>query len=90
MESFLRGGWLGKGPGEGTVKRILPDSHTDFILAVDGGGVRHLVLHGRSSLLFAFIVLRGLWHALTQEDPFCRFATAGLDVAVRPADPRST
>src|SRR5689334_3784509 len=26
--SFLRGGWFGLGPGEGTVKRILPDSHT--------------------------------------------------------------
>jgi cell division protein FtsW len=23
-------------------------------------------------------VLRGLWHALKLEDPFCRFATAGL------------
>ena len=34
MESFSRGGWLGRGPGEGTVKRILPDAHTDFIFAV--------------------------------------------------------
>src|SRR5262245_51683844 len=34
VESFLRGGWLGRGPGEGTVKRILPESHTDFIFAV--------------------------------------------------------
>ena len=34
MESFVRGGWLGQGPGEGTVKRILPDAHTDFIFAV--------------------------------------------------------
>ena len=34
VESFVRGGWFGQGPGEGTVKRILPDSHTDFIFAV--------------------------------------------------------
>ncbi|MDQ2955335.1 MAG: FtsW/RodA/SpoVE family cell cycle protein, partial [Pseudomonadota bacterium] len=34
VESFLRGGWFGRGPGEGTVKRILPDSHADFIFAV--------------------------------------------------------
>ena len=34
MESFAQGGWLGNGPGEGTVKRILPDAHTDFIFAV--------------------------------------------------------
>jgi len=26
IESFTRGGWFGLGPGEGTVKRILPDS----------------------------------------------------------------
>src|SRR5207302_11490428 len=27
LESFMRGGWLGRGPGEGTVKRILPEAH---------------------------------------------------------------
>jgi cell division protein FtsW len=26
--------WFGQGPGEGTVKRILPDSHTDFVFSV--------------------------------------------------------
>src|SRR5215468_10539032 len=34
LESFQRGGWFGRGPGEGTVKRILPESHTDFVFAV--------------------------------------------------------
>ena len=34
LDSILRGGWFGAGPGEGTVKRILPDAHTDFIFAV--------------------------------------------------------
>src|SRR5690606_1548302 len=28
-EAMIRGGWFGQGPGEGTIKRILPDSHTD-------------------------------------------------------------
>jgi len=27
---------------------------------------------------FCFIVVRGLWLALRNEDPFCRFAAAGL------------
>src|SRR5690606_25841322 len=36
IESFMRGGWLGRGPGEGTVKRILPDGHADFIFAEIG------------------------------------------------------
>ena len=36
LETIKAGRWLGKGPGEGTVKRILPDAHTDFIFAVTG------------------------------------------------------
>ncbi len=77
LDSFLSGGWFGKGPGEGTVKRILPDAHTDFIFAVTGeefGIAACLVI----AALFAFIVLRGLVIASRNEDPFCRFAAAGL------------
>jgi cell division protein FtsW len=77
MESFISGGWLGKGPGEGTLKRILPDSHTDFIFAVTGEEFGVLFCIG-IVLLFAFIVLRVLWLASKNEDPFCRFAAAGL------------
>ena len=79
VESFLRGGWFGRGPGEGTVKRILPESHTDFIFAVaaeEFGIVLCLFLLA----LFAFIVLRALTHALRSEDPFRRFAMAGLAI----------
>jgi cell division protein FtsW len=79
LESFARGGWLGRGPGEGTVKRILPESHTDFVFAVaaeEFGIVLCLVLLS----LFAFIVIRALTRALRDEDPFCRFATAGLAI----------
>ncbi|MFZ9500443.1 MAG: FtsW/RodA/SpoVE family cell cycle protein [Beijerinckiaceae bacterium] len=77
VESFVQGGWLGKGPGEGSLKRILPDSHTDFIFAVTGeefGILASLTL----MLVFAFIVLRGFLVASRNEDSFCRFATAGL------------
>jgi cell division protein FtsW len=79
LESFARGGWLGKGPGEGTVKRILPESHTDFVFAVaaeEFGIVLCLILLA----LFAFIVIRALRHAISDEDPFTRFATAGLAI----------
>jgi cell division protein FtsW len=34
LESYLEGGFWGKGPGEGTVKYQLPDAHTDFIFPV--------------------------------------------------------
>jgi cell division protein FtsW len=77
MESFLSGGWFGKGPGEGTVKRILPDAHTDFIFAVTGeefGIIACLLLLA----LFGLIVMRGLHHALREDDGFVRLATAGL------------
>jgi cell division protein FtsW len=77
LDSFLSGGWFGKGPGEGTVKRILPDAHTDFIFAVTGEefGVAACLL---IVAIFTFIVLRGLLSAARNEDPFCRFAAAGL------------
>jgi cell division protein FtsW len=77
IESFMRGGWLGKGPGEGTMKRILPDGHADFIFAVaaeEFGIVLCLILVA----LFSFVVIRGLWHASREEDPFVRLAIAGI------------
>ena len=77
LESFIAGSWFGKGPGEGTVKRILPDSHTDFIFAVIGEEFGVIVCIALA-MLFAFIVVRGLFSAARNEDPFCRFATAGL------------
>ena len=77
LESFVRGGWFGRGPGEGTVKRILPDGHADFIFAVaaeEFGIALCLIVVG----LFAFVVLRALFHALRDEEPFGRLAVAGL------------
>ena len=79
VESFFRGGWFGQGPGEGVVKRILPESHTDFVFAVaaeEFGIVLCLLLLA----LFAFIVLRGLRHAVRCDEPFRRFALAGLSI----------
>ena len=59
MKSFSEGGFLGRGPGEGTIKTALPDAHTDFIFAVvaeEYGVIACLVLLG----LFAFVVMRAL------------------------------
>ncbi|MBS4003927.1 MAG: putative lipid II flippase FtsW [Afipia sp.] len=79
MEAFTHGGWFGQGPGEGTVKRILPDSHTDFVFAVaaeEFGIILCLALLA----LFAFIVIRALSRAYASEDMFARFAAAGLAI----------
>jgi cell division protein FtsW len=78
-ESFMRGGWFGTGPGEGTVKRLLPESHADFVFAVaaeEFGLVLCLVLVA----LFAFIVVRALLRAMRNDDPFARFGAAGLAI----------
>ncbi len=81
-EAIIRGGWWGQGPGEGSVKRILPDSHTDFIFSVaaeEFGIVLCFLIVG----LFAFIVLKGLRIALKEEeDDFTRFAIAGLVIVM--------
>ncbi len=79
LESFVRGGWFGRGPGEGTLKRTLPEGHTDFIFAVaaeEFGIVMCLML----AALFAFIVIRALARAMRNEDPFMRFAASGLAI----------
>jgi cell division protein FtsW len=77
IESFTSGGFLGKGPGEGTVKRYLPDAHTDFIFAVTGEEFGILVCMALVGL-FGLIVLRSFWLANRTADPFCRFAAVGL------------
>ena len=79
LQSILSGGWLGRGPGEGVYKRILPDAHTDFVFAVTGeefGMIACMALIA----FFAFIVLRALTLAARNPDPFCRLAAAGLTV----------
>jgi len=79
MGSIMNGGWLGRGPGEGTVKRILPDAHTDFIFAVAAEEFGIIICIGLV-LIFAFVVLRGLSSSQRSQDPFTRLASAGLIV----------
>lgn len=77
LQSFVEGGFLGRGPGEGTIKAALPDAHTDFIFAVvaeEYGAVACLVIVA----LFAAIVLRAYLHSFARADAFLRLAIAGL------------
>ncbi len=76
-QAIIRGDWFGQGPGEGIVKRIIPDSHTDFIFSVaaeEFGIFFCMVLVS----IFAFLVIRGLSHAFKERNDFNRFAVAGL------------
>lgn len=77
ISAMQAGGFFGRGPGEGTIKRILPDSHTDFVYAVTGeefGLIVCIVLLA----IFAAIVVRGLARLLRAEDPFIVLAAGGL------------
>jgi cell division protein FtsW len=77
LEAFGNGGLLGRGPGEGRVKDVLPDAHADFVFAVAGeefGMIVCTIILG----LFAFIVLRGLLRLLKEQDLFVVLASSGL------------
>jgi cell division protein FtsW len=77
LEAFVNGGLYGVGPGEGTVKQVLPDAHSDFVFAVAGeefGFIACLFI----VLLFAFIVLRGYTRLLRETNIFVLLAAAGI------------
>jgi cell division protein FtsW len=76
-DAVINGNWFGVGPGEGTFKKMLPDSHADFVFAV-AGEEYGIILCLAIAAIFAFIVLRGLNVALKEHDDFTRFSVAGL------------
>ncbi|MBL9010671.1 MAG: putative lipid II flippase FtsW [Alphaproteobacteria bacterium] len=79
MRALENGGFLGVGPGEGTVKASIPDAHTDFIMAVVGeefGLAACMVL----AAVFCFLVLRALHRSVQCPDAFSQIAAAGLAV----------
>ena len=77
IDAFNHGGLIGVGPGDGVVKEILPDAHTDFIFAVAGeefGLFFCLFVVG----LFGFIVLRGLTRVMAETNLFVLLAVSGI------------
>lgn len=77
IESFANGGLFGVGPGEGTVKMMLPDAHADFIFAVSGeemGLIWTIIL----MILFSAIIYRAVTKALNGDNLFSVLAITGL------------
>ncbi len=75
--AFREGGWLGVGPGNGDLKHVLPDAHSDFILAVAGeefGAFLCLILMG----LICIVVFRGFMRVSATRSPFVALAAGGL------------
>jgi len=77
LQAFQNGSLFGRGPGEGRVKEVLPDAHTDFIFAVAGEEFG-MILCMFLIALFAFIVLRGFTIAMKDDSLFRLLAVAGL------------
>jgi cell division protein FtsW len=77
LQAFGNGGLLGRGPGEGRVKDLLPDAHADFVYAVAGEEFG-LVVCLLILCVFAFIVLRGLLRLVGEHEEFIILAAAGL------------
>ena len=81
QEAIAPGGLFGRGPGEGVMKRHVPDLHTDFIYSVaaeEYGLIFSLMLIS----LFGFIVIRGLYKSMKLTDSFEQVAAGALFVLV--------
>ena len=77
LEAFMNGGFWGQGPGEGTVKKYLPDAHADFIFAV-AAEEYGLILCVLIVALFAFVVMRSIVRVYNDENIFIVLAVSGL------------
>jgi cell division protein FtsW len=80
-EAIAAGAWFGRGPGEGILKRQVPDVHTDFAYA--GAAEEYgLVFSLFLIALFGLLIVRGLYKAMKLSDPFEQVAAGALFVLV--------
>jgi len=77
LEAFQNGGFFGTGPGQGEIKRVLPDAHADFIFAVSGEEFG-LILTTLLVALYGFIIWRGMQRVRHCENLFTMLAVTGL------------
>lgn len=77
LEAFASGGFWGLGPGEGVVKKHLPDAHADFIYSVaaeEYGLVFCMIL----AVVFGVFVVRTLLKVIQEQNVFVILAVGGL------------
>lgn len=76
--AFVKGGWFGVGLGNSLQKQFyLPEAHTDFILAIIGEELGFLATI-LVVLLFAGILVCGMWITFRARDLFGRLLAFGL------------
>lgn len=81
LDAAVHGGIIGVGPGEGELKRTLPDAHTDFIFAValeEYGLIACTLIVGT----FAILVLRSMARARHHASSFSQLAVGGLVIVI--------
>ncbi len=75
--AFASGGFMGRGPGEGEIKQILPDAHTDYIFAVAGEEFG-VIFCWFIIIIYMVMVMRCLWQLSKSQDRFTIIAGSGL------------
>jgi cell division protein FtsW len=77
IDAYINGGFFGTGPGNGLVKKYIPDAHTDFIFAVvaeEFGLITCLSL----IVIFVIVISRVINRVMLEEDIFVKLAVVGL------------
>ena len=77
IQAYKSGGLFGTGPGEGKVKKNIPDAHTDFIFPVIAEEYGAIVCILIISMIF-IIFFRGLYRASKAENLFSLLSSSGL------------
>lgn len=77
IDAFVNGSFFGTGPGNGVVKKFVPDAHTDFIFAVVGEEYG-IISCSIIVVIFAYLITRIVKRALDEEDMFVYLALCGL------------
>ncbi len=77
IDAYINGGFFGTGPGNGLIKKYIPDAHTDFIFAViseEFGLIFTLAI----MLTFLTIITRAIKRLALEDDLFTYLSATGL------------
>lgn len=77
LDAFVNGSFFGTGPGNGVVKKFIPDAHTDFVFAIVGEEYG-IISCAAFVLLIAYLMTRLTKRTLEEKNLFCYLAMCGL------------
>jgi cell division protein FtsW len=77
LDAFVNGSFFGTGPGNGVVKKFIPDAHTDFIFAVIGEEYG-IFACSFLILVFVYLITRVIRRAYNEDNLFVYLALCGL------------